>query len=221
MDTTGKTDQSGRDLTPSGRSRPRCYFCAQLKKDHDEGLCHEIQSVKNQHTARGTLRAPSALVGNGEGTSASKFRAGLHHSVPKLSPVPEDEDTAQLGELTSIVLPVHRMPNLAGRYNPIIQFTLLLKLKSLRLSHFHLTKSDDWSFVISGSRVKVLEWVAEEEAKAKANAMPKRDRLHTALVLLLGVAIGFIVVLSIAYTSIPSEGVFVESATFIGHNLKI
>lgn len=89
---------------------------------------------------------------------------------------------------------------MAGRYLPVLELTVLLELKGLRLSHFHLTKDGDWSFVLSGNRAKVTDWTREIKAHTKTG-LGRKGRLQTFVVLALGVILGvMIVILIVAFT---------------------
>ncbi|KAJ3501108.1 hypothetical protein NMY22_g19036 [Coprinellus aureogranulatus] len=188
-----------RDVTPSGRARPICHLCSQYKKNHNLNLCLTVQQAKQDFAARQMLELPTKLEGGAPSISQASVGVRNQAAAPTLPNVPEE------GSIGDIILPVRRKPSLTGRYggrySPILELTVLLEIKSLRLSHFHLTRAGDWGFVITGKRAEVVDWVAETKVQAKGNMKQRRNCLHSAAMLTLGMILGFFIVLLIAYSS--------------------
>ncbi|KAJ3540199.1 hypothetical protein NMY22_g4406 [Coprinellus aureogranulatus] len=189
---------AARDVTPSGRVRPICHLCSQYKKNHNLNLCLTVQQAKQDFAARQMLELPTKLEAGAPSISQANVGSRNQAGASTLSNVPEE------GGVGDIVLPVRRKPHLngryAGKYSPILELTVLLELKSLRLSHFHLTRAGDWGFLITGKRAEVVDWVAEIKLQAKGNMKQRRSCLHNATMLLFGVILGFCIVFLIAYS---------------------
>ncbi|TEB22831.1 hypothetical protein FA13DRAFT_1715787 [Coprinellus micaceus] len=89
-----------------------------------------------------------------------------------------------------LLLPISSHPPLKFQFTPVLDMRVLLQLRSLQLSHFHITGKDNWAFVVSGSPAAMKSWVAENMCMMRSRMNPLVWRYQFLLNLVLGAVIG-------------------------------
>ncbi|KAJ3549156.1 hypothetical protein NMY22_g990 [Coprinellus aureogranulatus] len=195
-----------RELTPSGRSSPRCSTCGELTRKHGKlprNFCFLVGKYKASLLS--TLELPSvglpeiaSKLEGGEELSISQApnRANLAplSKLPTITEVQEPLYAEEPDNTAVIILPVASQPDLKSQFAPVLEMRTLLHLWSLQLTSFHTTKREDWGFVVSGTPKMMGDWIKENGRLTKAR-MSRSTRYRTALALALGVLIGVVGVL--------------------------
>lgn len=116
--------------------------------------------------------------------------------MPQLQSISEYEPntTHRENDGQSIVLRVNSRPSLEAQYTLILEMRMLLQLRSLYLSNFHITEKGDWAFVVSGDQDMMGDWVEENRlaTKVQVNRKPYRS-CSTTVSLILGIIVGLLV----------------------------
>lgn len=67
-------------------------------------------------------------------------------------------------------------PSLNGAYTLVADLRVILDLKLLKLSQFHVSEDGDWGFTISGNQRSVEEWIHEVKQTAKVSTIAIQSR---------------------------------------------